>query len=191
MDWLAGQSLPQTRTHATRRGGRHYLFRHAVGLRCSNSKIAQGVDVKADGGFIIWWPKEGLEVSFAEALAPWPEWLVEKAKASRSYTHIGDGEDWGAANGSGGPIPPAPTRNLYKRTKHLLRLLRLAPLGERNSILFFVSCRFAEMVVEGVIKETVAKHLLLGECRRCWGPDLYRDQATIASAFKTIKGELQ
>jgi hypothetical protein len=34
-------------------GGQHIYFAHIDGLRCSTSKIAEGVDVLADGGYVI------------------------------------------------------------------------------------------------------------------------------------------
>lgn len=70
--------LPLTQTHSTRRG-KHFLFHHAAGLRCSESRIAPGVDVKADGGYVVWWPREGFAVEDAE-IADWPEWLLEAAR---------------------------------------------------------------------------------------------------------------
>jgi hypothetical protein len=41
--------LPATQAHETRSGGRHLLFNHAQGLRCSAGRVATGVDVRADG----------------------------------------------------------------------------------------------------------------------------------------------
>jgi hypothetical protein len=35
----------------------HFFFQHAPGLRCSRGLIAPGVDVRADGGYVIWWPQ--------------------------------------------------------------------------------------------------------------------------------------
>ena len=58
-------ALPTTRAHTTQRGGLHLLFRSAPGLRSSASRIAAGVDVRADGGYVIWWPREGLAVDEA------------------------------------------------------------------------------------------------------------------------------
>jgi hypothetical protein len=79
MEWLGRQALPVTRTHHTRRGGRHLIFRHAEGLRCSASRVAPGVDVKADGGYCIDWSREGFAVENGEALADWPDWLLAAA----------------------------------------------------------------------------------------------------------------
>jgi putative DNA primase/helicase len=49
--------IPVTRVHRTPRGGLHFFFQHAPGLRCSRGLIAPGVDVRADGGYVIWWPQ--------------------------------------------------------------------------------------------------------------------------------------
>jgi hypothetical protein len=45
--------LSPTRIHQTRSGGLHILFRDADGVRNSAGKIAPGVDVRGEGGFVI------------------------------------------------------------------------------------------------------------------------------------------
>src|SRR5271168_3341802 len=47
-EWLARNAIPPTRVHYTQRGC-HLLFVHAPGLRCSTGRVADGVDVRADG----------------------------------------------------------------------------------------------------------------------------------------------
>ena len=76
LDWLKGQWMPATRTHHTRSGGRHLVFKHREGLRNSQSVIAAGVDVRAEGGYVVWWPQEGLAVENPDVVVEWPEWLV-------------------------------------------------------------------------------------------------------------------
>ena len=84
-DWYGQKlwALPQTRAHQTQRG-LHLLFKHAPGLRCSTSRIAPGVDVKADGGYAIFWPRQGLAVKDLP-LAEWPGWLLEDARSAKGY----------------------------------------------------------------------------------------------------------
>ena len=52
-------ALPPTLVHETRQGGKHFFFHHAPGLRGSEGRIAAGVDVRAQGNYVIWWPREG------------------------------------------------------------------------------------------------------------------------------------
>ena len=55
-------SLPLTRIHRTGGGGRHYFFKHpGPGIEVTDPKIAPGIDIKADGGYVIWWPACGCE----------------------------------------------------------------------------------------------------------------------------------
>lgn len=77
-EWLGRTEVPPTRVHYTQRGV-HLLFEHAPGLRCSTGRIAEGVDVRGEGGYIIWWPREKLPIEDLE-IVEWPEWLLEKAK---------------------------------------------------------------------------------------------------------------
>jgi hypothetical protein len=78
-DWFVANfdALPQTRAHQTQRG-LHLLFKHAPGLRCSTSKIAEGVDVRADFGYAIFWPREGLPFE-DHPICEWPDWLLREA----------------------------------------------------------------------------------------------------------------
>ncbi len=73
----------------TPRGGRHHLFRRPEGVnwKCSTSKIAPGIDIRTDGGYIVAAPSEikdgpyrwaeTLELDSARAQLPEPPaWLV-------------------------------------------------------------------------------------------------------------------
>ncbi len=72
--------LPATRVHATRNGGRHYLFRAEEFPNCKPSK---GVEVKGEGGYIILPPSPGYTVE-SRGLSDAPAKLVESLKATRS-----------------------------------------------------------------------------------------------------------
>ena len=77
--WMYAQDAkgrwPATRIHSTPRGGRHLFFLHSPGLRSSTSKLAPGVDIRAQGGCItIWGP--GYEVVGGAPVAPFPRWIL-------------------------------------------------------------------------------------------------------------------
>ena len=72
--------LPKTRTHSTRRGGLHLFFRHQHGMGCSINRIAVGVDIRAEGGYAIFWPAAGLPIVCEARPAAWPEWLLERVQ---------------------------------------------------------------------------------------------------------------
>ena len=71
--------IPKTRIHRTLSGGKHYIFRHAPGVRNSASKktLAQGVDVRGDGGYVIFPPTNGYTIIDNSDPAEWPDWLLE------------------------------------------------------------------------------------------------------------------
>ena len=78
MAWLAEnrRRLRRTRTHRTRSGGLHLIYRHADGVRNSASRIAPGVDVRGSGGYFISIPSPGYLAVDDAPIAPWPEWLL-------------------------------------------------------------------------------------------------------------------
>jgi len=58
--------LGMTRWHRTRSGGLHLVYRiNGVDPGSNAGLIHDGVDLRSDGGFIVWWPSEGLEYSMA------------------------------------------------------------------------------------------------------------------------------
>ena len=72
--------LPDTRVHATRNGGRHYIFRAEEFPNCKPSK---GVEVKGEGGYIILPPSPGYTVE-REGVAKAPPVLLDSLKAARA-----------------------------------------------------------------------------------------------------------
>lgn len=90
-----GYEIPPTRSHKTQSGcGRHYLFRMPadVELRGTAGKIGPGVDTRADGGYIVWWPAIGLPVDNAQSLLPIPQWLLDAT--ARAPLISGGGSDY-------------------------------------------------------------------------------------------------
>lgn len=93
LEWLAANDhrLPATRRHHTRSGGVHILFQHTPGMRTRFDRIAPGVEVRGEGGYIIWWPAEGLHAEGpdfpAEPLAGWPDWLLIEVMRGHKSEH--------------------------------------------------------------------------------------------------------
>lgn len=89
---------PDTAEATTGSGGKHVLFRHADGLRCG--PLAAGVDLKADGGYVIVAPSvhpngkryswDGLDGadSLAHLVDP-PGWLLRLARERRKAPPTG------------------------------------------------------------------------------------------------------
>ena len=122
--------MPVTRVHRTRAGGLHLIFQHSPGTRCSANRIAPGVDIRADGGYFIWWPTMGLPVLSDAPVAPWPDWLL-KLCARAEHKPIS-------------PCAPAVgfiPRRYRSRMRGIVARLLAARQGERNS--FSVGARSA------------------------------------------------
>jgi hypothetical protein len=144
--------LPVTRVHQTRSGGFHVLFRHESGLRCSTGRIAAGVDVRADGGYVIWWPGVGLPVTSKMPVAPWPNWLLQQFSSSprRISSRIRVPDDHALV--------------------HLIRLVASARDGERNNLTFWAACRAGEMVRSGLLRAEDAAALIAEAATRAGLP---------------------
>lgn len=93
-EWIETHSdtLMSARIHGTIRGGRHYLYRVAKGQRYRtgtnlflSGAVRPGLDLRADGGYIIWWPLHGGTVTNDQA--PFlPAGLIDE----RSFANSGD-----------------------------------------------------------------------------------------------------
>src|SRR5262245_19366400 len=131
MVWLEANRhrLPLTREHQTSRGV-HVLLKHHPGMRNSNRRITSGVDVRGDGGYVIWWPREGFPVIDAP-LADWPEWLVELATTvMQSDLHSLKGRMYRSHSHGG----VEPTGNLKLRSSYIINAVSRAQVGERNRL---------------------------------------------------------
>jgi hypothetical protein len=140
IDWFRTHCarFPRTRVHCTRSGGIHLLFRHAAGLRCSGSRLARGVDVRADGGYIIWWAAIGLPLMLDAPLADWPQWLLEILMPSSQ------------------PMAPRVVVADSRALGQIVRRVARAHEGERNGITYWAGCRAGEMVASGLLDADTA-----------------------------------
>jgi hypothetical protein len=178
--------IPETREHRTPSGGWHLLFRHAGGLRCSYDRIASGVEVKATGGLVVWWPSQGWPVQEAE-VAAWPEWLLAELAKGASPS-LGSS---GSSLGGDAPFAPEPTRSVGSRATRILTVVQGARPGDgRNKKLHWGACRFAELIAEGVVKREAAEFMLLGVAK-CNGHvakhGLKQTKATIRSGLNSTQ----
>jgi hypothetical protein len=169
--------LPVTRIHSTPSGGLHLLFRHAPGLRCSSGRIAKGIDVRADGGYVVWWPSQFYPVLCEGPVAEWPAWLLELATAAM---HKRDQVIAEAKNKGAGPlgasdnykVPDALYRKMvdllpgvegqdWRRARGLLNTLVQKRPGEyRNQALNDIAFAFRELIDRGIVTRAAVEELL-------------------------------
>jgi Bifunctional DNA primase/polymerase, N-terminal len=144
--------FPQTRIHRTRSGGLHLLFKHHNGVRCTAGKIALGIDTRAAGGYVIWWPANGLPVLSDVPPAAWPQWLLSelRPKAQSSF-----------------PITRVPNHNFIAK---LVQVVAGASEGERNSLTFWAACRAGEMVTSGMLSADAAAAVIVEAATRAGLP---------------------
>jgi hypothetical protein len=139
--------LPATRTHRTRSAGWHLLFACDGRLRNSAGRIAVGIDVRATGGYVIWWPASGLAVDHPDTLATWPDWLLAiLLPPPRPRT----------------PSAPIAVPDCYIRAavERGRERIRQAPEGCRNSTLNSEAYALARFVAAGAIGERELVHAL-------------------------------
>jgi hypothetical protein len=162
------QRLPETRTHRTKSGGLHLILEHATDVRCSAGRIAPGVDTRGDGGYIVWWPAAGYPVLSDLPLAPWPMWLVAMLRpptSCRSKMTMIVPDD----HGVGG----------------LVRAIVTAPVGSRNNVLFWASCRMAQRVRSKLLDPVTALVILIESARRAG----ISDTEARRTALSGLRGE--
>jgi hypothetical protein len=171
--WRANETrIPRAPTYRSRSGGLHLHFKHAAGLRCSMSRIARGIDVKADGGYAIIWFAAGTECLDYAPLPDWPPWLLRQLlpppepqwQESRPDLHRGD------AN---------------KAVAGLVSFVAHATEGVRNSSLFWAAARMAERAKAGQISAAEGERLLTDAARSA-GLPAPEIRSVLASARKTV-----
>lgn len=123
-DWLEQHTnlLVLTRAHKTARDGLHYLYtapasdRYQTGTDLFlDGHQRKGLDLRAAGGYVIWWPLHGGEV-VGDTIAPLPAGLIDERRfdAARDLA----------------PLPKASPRTWRKEEPRLIEALRhLKPEG--------------------------------------------------------------
>jgi hypothetical protein len=194
--------IPPTRTQQSR-CGLHLVFQHAAGLTCSRDLISDGVDVRADGGYAVWWPaSEGRSHGNAGhvlrdgPIAEWPAWLLEKA-STRPAPYTGVDVPLVLSSSCRPWVP----HSLYSKmlwmchprlNGHYMRRLRgilamsVNRSRKRNEGLFNASLAMRDLIELKLIDEWTAVELLL-ETARLNGYTLkYGKARGVRRALKTI-----
>ena len=176
--------LPKTRTHETQNFGQHLIYRHLPGQRCSNSRIAPGVDLKGDGGFVIWWPAHGSRVLCEGPVSDFPAWL---ANGGMGVTSKADCNDPAVT-----PILPLepPTEYQINYAKRALGNacfeLGNCAEGSRNTKLNALAYKMGRLIVRGWLPRERVESYLLKACEACGvlaDDGLAQCRATIASGI--------
>jgi hypothetical protein len=102
--------LPETLTVRTPSGGLHLYYKHVAGLTNRSGGLPDGIDIRADGGYVIVPPSEGYSVTRRAPIADAPEWLLEilREKPAQEPTRPGPG---GKVDIETGPIPEGGPNN--------------------------------------------------------------------------------
>jgi hypothetical protein len=153
--------LPATRTHQTRSGGFHLLFALPSGdleIRNSASRIAPGVDVRGEGGYIIAPPSAGYSVADDAPIVPMPDWLIAACIARPEPPQ---------------PAPRAPVRHdANGGTPYGLAALDdecaailAAPFGQQETTLNAAALKIGALVAGGELVGAYARGALLSAAR--------------------------
>jgi hypothetical protein len=181
--------LPITRTHETRNGLCHLIFRHTPGLPNTTDRIAPGVETISDGRHVIWWPAHGYRVLCEGPVAQFPRWLFDEL-----VTQVIKG----ASMSRGARVRPftsgsglEATSSVVLRSKYLLIKLERTAKGNRHKMLYWTACRFGNVIGEGKIKIKVAEHLLVeaAKVNGIWNDDPDNCLTTIRDGLRKGREE--
>jgi hypothetical protein len=170
-EWYRRANVPATRTHITRSGGRHILFKPNERVKCTAGKIWPHVDTRGRGGFIIWWPAAGLDVTHRDVIAPAPEWILRRLQPPPVQAPTS---------------PPLSSRDARRRDiEPIIRTVACAPEGRRNQLAYWGACRLAELSRQGAIGRITAIDLIVAAACRA---GLAKAEAvrTAESAFRNV-----
>lgn len=142
-------ALPSTMEACTGGGGHHLIFSYPKGSNIRNSagRLGEGIDVRAEGGYIVVAPSlhaSGRRYEWLNNLKPSqpPEWLIKLLTKEKQHT-----TEIACAHAKSGAVVGAPI-----------------PEGERNETLFRIGCA---MRGQGHDRAGIEAYLLEVNVRRC------------------------
>jgi KaiC/GvpD/RAD55 family RecA-like ATPase len=161
MEWLATNAhrLPRTRRHRTMSGGVHLLFSAPEQpIRNSVGKIAPGVDVRGEGGYVIFPPSPGYSIDDDAMPAQLPEWLLTVISAAQEipppYQHPTQPSRADFADGRGTPYALA-------ALDAECDAIRRAPFGQQEHTLNAAALKIGALAAGGEIDATYARDALI------------------------------
>lgn len=192
LQWLADMEavngeLPPHPIARTPRGGEHHYFKYPEGalVRCSAGKLAPGVDVRGNGGYVIVPDSETTVGSYRWEIAPWnvsppemPRWLLEKVTDGSSIKP--------APLTSGSPSPKVDQEAVGREVEKQLRGLQSAKPGTRNHLLNVAAFRLGKIVGADALDEVEIHRKLLDLAREIGLPES-EARATIRSGLNAGK----
>ena len=176
--------LPPTLEAVTGSGGRHMFYSCGGDELRSRNAFARGVDLKADGGYIIAapsvHPSGGLyawdtsDEGPSDTIAPLPAWVRAVRQASRPRIKPTTAESVTAEHTSG-----------YGRAalKSASSIVSNAAEGTRNATLYAEACSIGRLIAGGEIVESEGREALLDAALGA-GLDEAEAVRAIAGAFK-------
>lgn len=193
--WLDANrdQLPATRTHRTLQGGLHLLFKDGGhGIRNSAGKFAPGVDVRGNGGWIVFPPSAGYSVLDDAPVADMPGWLVALCSKPGADAQPVKAAPAPQVRPWDKPAPRDTDMTPYGRAalESACDELRHASDGSKHDVINRVGYSIGGLVASGELLESPAFHALsdaLAELRpRC--RDFRAAQGTLARSFNEGKG---
>jgi len=141
--------LPPTCEVRTPNDGRHFYFAHSNGELKGRNNLRPGIDLKAEGGYVVAPPSmlKGVAEPYAkrngDAMSPLPAWLLDQANRNASR-----------------PTHPPPRRPASAETSRYaetalkleLRNLRSATEGTRNDTLNRAAFNLGQLVAGGYLE---------------------------------------
>ena len=180
--------LPDTLQALTASGSLHNYLKHpgaGIKIKCSNSELGPGIDVKGDGGMVIAPPSNGRRWLNRNPIAVMPDWLVEltrepppkrlsireRATAAVNAHRIARMLQQGGSNAYAAAA-----------LKYELAGIHRAEPGRRNATLNKAGFSLGQLVAIGLLDEVEVSRLLF-EAATPWG-NPKKDRGVIRHAMR-------
>jgi hypothetical protein len=159
---MAYGKLPETYCQNTPSGGKHFVFQTHIAVSNSVKKIADGIDVRGRGGFIV---ASGSSIHGAEytdngkPVARAPDWLVQKCQAASEKTKTDSTSDQELDQAILTNIAENKTilADVIQKAEEYLSTLPEVYSGSRNNAAYIAAAKLHDF---GVPEDTAAELML-------------------------------